>query len=81
MAKIPSPATLGLTRPTAAKDLEELGWTTEETIPLLWTLAACGNADVALNTLIRIHEAAPELEPALRGVANPFGPWRSTGAS
>jgi hypothetical protein len=23
----------------------------------------------------------PELEPALRGVANPFGPWRSTGAS
>jgi hypothetical protein len=23
----------------------------------------------------------PELEPALRSVANPFGPWRSTGAS
>jgi heme peroxidase len=23
----------------------------------------------------------PELEPALRGVENPFGPWRSTGAS
>ncbi|TQE44730.1 bifunctional [glutamine synthetase] adenylyltransferase/[glutamine synthetase]-adenylyl-L-tyrosine phosphorylase [Corynebacterium phoceense] len=66
MAKIPSPATLGLTRPTAAQDLEELGWTTEETIPLLWTLAACGNADVALNTLMRIHDAAPELEPAMR---------------
>ncbi len=62
---IPSPAVLGLTRPTAAADLELLGWTTEETLPSLWALASTGDPDLALNTLVRIHAGAPEVVEAM----------------
>ena len=63
---VPSPATLGLTRPTAAEDLARLGWDNPESLDLLWTLAATGNPDMALNTLIRVLEGAPEIGPAMR---------------
>ena len=63
---VPSPATLGLTRATAAKDLEQLGWDNPESLELLWTLAASGDPDLALNTLIRMYEAVPELDGQLR---------------
>ena len=51
---IPSPATLGLSRATATADLQQLGWTTEEHVPLLWSLAAAGDPNLTLNTLVRI---------------------------
>ena len=63
---VPSPATLGLTRSTALADLEQLGWNNPESLDLLWTLAASGDPDLTLNTLIRIYEAAPELDAELR---------------
>ena len=63
---VPSPATLGLTRPTAAEDLARLGWDNPESLDLLWTLAATGDPDMALNTLIRVLEGAPEIGPAMR---------------
>ena len=56
---------LGLTRPTALADLEQLGWNNPESLDLLWTLAS-GDPDLTLNTLIRIYEAAPELDAELR---------------
>lgn len=37
---LPSPGTLGLSRPTAAQDLKDLGWDTEATLPLVWCIAA-----------------------------------------
>ena len=65
-ASVPSPATLGLTRPTAAEDLSRLGWDNPESLELLWTLAGAGDPDMALNTLMRIVEGAPEIGPAMR---------------
>ena len=65
-AAVPSPATLGLTRPHAAQDIEQLGWKNPESVDLLWTLAAVGDPDLALNNLIRIYEQAPELDDAVR---------------
>ncbi|MDO5031325.1 bifunctional [glutamine synthetase] adenylyltransferase/[glutamine synthetase]-adenylyl-L-tyrosine phosphorylase [Corynebacterium sp.] len=63
---VPSTATLGLTRPTAAEDLAQLGWNNADSLDLLWSLAACGDPDLALNTLMRIVEGAPELSDELR---------------
>ena len=65
-AAVPSPATLGLTRPHAASDIEQLGWNNPESVNLLWTLAAVGDPDLALNNLIRIYEQVPELDEAVR---------------
>lgn len=65
-AAVPSPATLGLTRSHAAQDIEQLGWKNPESADLLWTLAAVGDPDLALNNLIRIYEQAPELDDAVR---------------
>lgn len=65
-ASVPSPATLGLTRPTAAEDLAHLGWDNAESLDLLWTLAAAGDADMALNTLMRVVDGAPEVVTAMR---------------
>ena len=33
-AAVPSPATLGLTRPHAAQDIEQLGWKNPESVDL-----------------------------------------------
>lgn len=65
-ATVPSPATLGLTRANAAADLEELGWNNSQSVELLWTLAAAGNPNLALNNLIRIYELAPDLDDHVR---------------
>ncbi len=65
-ASVPSPATLGLTRPTAAEDLAHLGWDNAESLDLLWTLAASGDPDMALNTLMRVVDGAPEVVTAMR---------------
>ncbi|APT92160.1 glutamine-synthetase adenylyltransferase [Corynebacterium phocae] len=60
-SSVPSAASLGLTRPTATQDLEALGWLTEESVDLLWRLAAAGDADQALNQMVRLSQAAPDL--------------------
>nr|WP_232051078.1 bifunctional [glutamine synthetase] adenylyltransferase/[glutamine synthetase]-adenylyl-L-tyrosine phosphorylase [Corynebacterium ammoniagenes] len=59
---LPSPATLGLSRPTAAEDLKELGWDHEAAVPLVWCIAAAGDPDGALNTMVRIYSSFDESE-------------------
>lgn len=54
---VPSAASLGLTGRHAATDLEWLGWTGEDSVDLLWTLAGAGDQNLALNTLRRLGEA------------------------
>ncbi|WP_257182670.1 bifunctional [glutamine synthetase] adenylyltransferase/[glutamine synthetase]-adenylyl-L-tyrosine phosphorylase [Corynebacterium cystitidis] len=49
----PSPAVLGLTSEHAAADLEALGWDSDA---LRWTLAGCGDPDLALNTARRLRD-------------------------
>ncbi|MBF6370795.1 bifunctional [glutamine synthetase] adenylyltransferase/[glutamine synthetase]-adenylyl-L-tyrosine phosphorylase, partial [Nocardia puris] len=48
---------LGLLDPTAAASLRELGWDNVESIPVLWALSRAPDADLALNTLMRLREA------------------------
>ena len=54
---LPSPAALGLSGPHVAEDLEFLGWDTEDSEVLLWTLAGAGDPDLALNALRRLAGA------------------------
>lgn len=54
---VPSPRVLGLRRERAVEDLEMLGWTGPEHTSLLWTLAAAGSPDLALNNFVRLVEA------------------------
>lgn len=56
----PSPAALGLTRQTAAEDLEFLGWNNPKSLDLLWCLASAGDPDLALNNLVRLVDALGE---------------------
>lgn len=55
-SKVPSVGRLGLVDARAASLLEELGWTTEAHVPLLWSLSRSPDADAALLTLIRLRE-------------------------
>ena len=57
-SKLPSVGRLGLVDPSAAADLERLGWNTEAQIELLWSLSRAPDADVALRTMVRLAEAA-----------------------
>src|SRR5699024_12212720 len=59
---LPSPATLGLSRPTAAQDLQDLGWDTDEALPLVLCIASAGDPDLALNTMVRIYAALEDKE-------------------
>ncbi|MFZ2272772.1 MAG: bifunctional glutamine-synthetase adenylyltransferase/deadenyltransferase, partial [Corynebacterium variabile] len=61
-SRIPSAASLGLSRPHAAADLAALGWDTEERLDLLWTLAATGDPDQALNNIVRLMQATDDPE-------------------
>ncbi|RSZ62859.1 bifunctional [glutamine synthetase] adenylyltransferase/[glutamine synthetase]-adenylyl-L-tyrosine phosphorylase [Corynebacterium hylobatis] len=67
---VPSPAVLSLTGPRAAEDLAWLGWDNPESVDLLWALSGSGDADLALNTLIRVMTALEDnrgdLDRALR---------------
>ncbi|AGP30518.1 bifunctional [glutamine synthetase] adenylyltransferase/[glutamine synthetase]-adenylyl-L-tyrosine phosphorylase [Corynebacterium terpenotabidum] len=54
---VPSAASLGLSRPHAAADLAALGWDDEAHLDLLWTLAATGHPDQALNNIVRLIQA------------------------
>lgn len=59
---LPSPGTLGLSRPTAAQDLKDLSWDTEAALPLVWCIAAAGDPDQALNTMVRIYDGIGKTE-------------------
>lgn len=59
---VPSPRVLGLRRERAVEDLEMLGWTGPEHTSLLWTLAAAGSSDLALNNFVRLVEALQAAE-------------------
>lgn len=54
---VPSAASLGLSRPHATADLAALGWDDEDHLDLLWTLAATGDPDQALNSIVRLMQA------------------------
>ena len=70
---VPSPAVLSLTGHRAADDLAWLGWDNPESSDLLWALSGAGDADLALNTLVRVMTALgedrAEFDRALRGDA------------
>ena len=59
---VPPPRVLGLRRERAVEDLEMLGWTGPEHTSLLWTLAAAGSSDLALNNFVRLVEALQAAE-------------------
>ncbi|WP_280206725.1 bifunctional [glutamine synthetase] adenylyltransferase/[glutamine synthetase]-adenylyl-L-tyrosine phosphorylase [Nocardia cyriacigeorgica] len=67
---VPGVGRLVLLEPTAAAALAELAWDNIDGIPLLWALSRAPDADLALNTIIRLREALgdewAELDSALR---------------
>ncbi|GAB2915125.1 bifunctional [glutamine synthetase] adenylyltransferase/[glutamine synthetase]-adenylyl-L-tyrosine phosphorylase [Rhodococcus aerolatus] len=72
--RVPGPGRLGLVEDDADTRLERLGWTTEERVPLLWSLSRAGDPDLALAALCRLADALgdagwAELETRLAGSA------------
>ena len=55
--KLPSVGRLGLVEPTAAADLDRLGWNTDAYVELLWSLSRAPDADNALRTMVRLADA------------------------
>jgi glutamate-ammonia-ligase adenylyltransferase len=48
---------LGLVEPSAPADLARLGWDTDAHVELLWSLSRAPDADVALQTMVRLADA------------------------
>ncbi|RMI27978.1 bifunctional [glutamine synthetase] adenylyltransferase/[glutamine synthetase]-adenylyl-L-tyrosine phosphorylase [Nocardia stercoris] len=67
---VPGVGRLGLLEPTAPAALREFGWDNPDSIPLLWALSRAPEADLALQTLMRMRERLgdgwAELDSALR---------------
>ena len=59
---VPSRRVLGLTGEHADADLQKLGWTGQDHAALLWTLAASGDPDLALNNVVRLYDALCDAE-------------------
>nr|WP_143965498.1 bifunctional [glutamine synthetase] adenylyltransferase/[glutamine synthetase]-adenylyl-L-tyrosine phosphorylase [Gordonia zhaorongruii] len=57
---VPSPGRLGLMEPTVRDDLATLGWSTPETVGLLWALSRAPDPDLALRALVRLYERDEE---------------------
>ncbi len=55
--RVPSVGRLGLVEPSAPADLARLGWDTDAHVELLWSLSRAPNADVALQTMVRLADA------------------------
>ena len=55
--KLPSVGRLGLVEPTAAADLERLGWNSDAHVELLWSLSRAPDADNALRAMVRLADA------------------------
>ncbi|MGN2640460.1 bifunctional [glutamine synthetase] adenylyltransferase/[glutamine synthetase]-adenylyl-L-tyrosine phosphorylase [Nocardia takedensis] len=53
---VPGVGRLGLLEPTAAESLRELAWDNVDAVPVLWALSRAPDADLALNTMIRLRE-------------------------
>ncbi|WP_216911882.1 bifunctional [glutamine synthetase] adenylyltransferase/[glutamine synthetase]-adenylyl-L-tyrosine phosphorylase [Nocardia noduli] len=53
---VPGVGRLGLLEPTAADSLRELAWDNVESIPVLWALSRAPDADLALNTMVKLRE-------------------------
>ncbi len=53
---VPGAGRLGLVERSAPEDLRSLGWVNPDSIELLWSLSRAPNADLALNTLVRLKE-------------------------
>ncbi|AIG64472.1 glutamine-synthetase adenylyltransferase [Corynebacterium atypicum] len=70
---VPTPAVLGLTGPRASDDLSWLGWDTPSSTDVLWALAGCGDADLALNTAVRLVAASAEQESEAAGEGESAG--------
>lgn len=66
---IPSPGRLGLLDDRAAERLEWLGWTDEESLPLLRSLSRAPDPDLALGTLVRLREGLVALDDRGRATA------------
>ena len=68
---MPSPGRLGLVQPSAPAHLAALGWDTDSHLELLWSLSRAPDADVALQTTVRLAEALGDgwrqLDAALLG--------------
>lgn len=54
---MPGVGRLGLVEPSAPADLARLGWDTDAHVELLWSLSRAPDADVALQTIVRLAEA------------------------
>ncbi len=55
--RVPGVGRLGLVEPTAPADLATLGWDTDAHVELLWSLSRAPDADIALQTVVRLAEA------------------------
>jgi [glutamine synthetase] adenylyltransferase / [glutamine synthetase]-adenylyl-L-tyrosine phosphorylase len=58
--KLPSVGRLGLVEPSAAADLDRLGWNTDAHVELLWSLSRAPDADTALKAVVRLADAADD---------------------
>lgn len=59
---VPSASVLGLRRQRAQEDLDFLGWNTADNVHILWSLAAAGDPDMALNNVVRLVASLRDLE-------------------
>ena len=57
---LPTTGALSLTSPHAEADLRWLGWWNEQSVEVLWALAGAADANLALNTLIRLMQSLEE---------------------
>ncbi|MGE2715970.1 bifunctional [glutamine synthetase] adenylyltransferase/[glutamine synthetase]-adenylyl-L-tyrosine phosphorylase [Mycolicibacterium litorale] len=55
--RLPSVGRLGLVEKQAPAHLDQLGWTTDRHVELLWSLSRAPDADSALHTMVRLAEA------------------------
>lgn len=61
-SRIPSTGRLGLLESSARDDLTELGWLTDESVPLLWALSRAPDPDLALRALMRLRATVGEAQ-------------------
>lgn len=54
---VPSTGRLGLLDPAARENLDSLGWSSNESVGLLWALSRAPDADLALRALIRLRSS------------------------
>ncbi|MDO4631803.1 MAG: bifunctional [glutamine synthetase] adenylyltransferase/[glutamine synthetase]-adenylyl-L-tyrosine phosphorylase [Corynebacterium sp.] len=58
---LPTTGALSLTNPRAISDLTWLGWWNQDSVEILWALSGASDADLALNSLVRLMQTLDEL--------------------